>query len=100
MNAGFFSPRPQPQPHTSSSPTPIMGKGPLARRVHRWVAAVFTLAVAANFAVMPWGPPPAWITYAPLPPLLFLMGTGLVMLASPGIAAALRGGSRNKGAAR
>ena len=53
-----------------------------ARRVHRWVAVFFTLTVAANFAVMPWGSPPAWITYAPLPPLLFLMITGLTMLIS------------------
>jgi hypothetical protein len=30
--------------------------------------------------MMPLGPPPAWVTFAPLPPLLFLMLTGLVML--------------------
>jgi ABC-type polysaccharide/polyol phosphate export permease len=46
------------------------------------IAILFTLTVAANFAVMPWGQPPAWITYAPLPPLLFLMATGLTMLVS------------------
>ena len=51
-----------------------------SRRIHRWVAIVFTLTVALNFAMMPLGPPPAWVTFAPLPPLLFLMLTGLVML--------------------
>ncbi len=64
-----------------------MGKSQRARRVHRLVAMLFTLTVAANFAVMPWGPPPAVITYAPLPPLLFLMGTGLVMLIGSRLAA-------------
>jgi peptidoglycan/LPS O-acetylase OafA/YrhL len=63
-----------------------MSKGRRARRVHRWVATIFTLTVSANFAAMLWGPPPAWITYAPLPPLLFLLLTGLVMLLSPWIA--------------
>jgi peptidoglycan/LPS O-acetylase OafA/YrhL len=59
-----------------------MIKDPRVRRIHRWVAVIFTLAVAVNFAVMPFRAPPAWITYAPLPPLLFLMLTGLVMLVS------------------
>lgn len=53
-----------------------------SRRIHRWVAVIFTLSVAANFAVMPFGQPSAWLTYAPLPPLLFLMITGLTMLVS------------------
>lgn len=53
------------------------------RRFHRVVALIFTFTVAANFAAMPWGPPPAWVTYAPLLPLFLLMGTGLVMLAAP-----------------
>jgi hypothetical protein len=50
--------------------------------------------VAANFAAMLWGPPPAWITFAPLPPLLFLMITGIAMLARPWMAS-VRG--RNSG---
>jgi hypothetical protein len=79
MNAKFFKPT-----HRAASPARQevpMGKGN-ARRSHRWIAIVFTLSVALNFAVMPWRQPPAWITYAPLPPLLFLTLTGLVMLVS------------------
>jgi hypothetical protein len=65
-----------------------MVRGQRARRLHRWVAIIFTLSVAANFAAMPWGPPPAWINYAPLPPLFFLMMTGMIMLVRPWIPAA------------
>lgn len=75
MNAAFFSRTARP-PVSHVQPA----KGERARRLHRWVATLFTLSVAANFAVMPWGPPPAWITYAPLLPLLFLMITGVTML--------------------
>ena len=82
MNAAFFSPRPR---STSLVQQQVPANGrQRARHIHRWVAMVFTLTVAANFAVMPWGQPRAWITYAPLPPLLFLLGTGLVMLVRPG----------------
>lgn len=81
MNAAFYSPRPAASPSTAQEFA--VGQTRRARLVHRWVATIFTLTVAANFAVMPWGPPPAWITYAPLPPLLFLMITGLTMLLSP-----------------
>ena len=59
-----------------------MSRDRRVRRIHRWIAIIFTLTVAANFSVMPWGQPPAWITYAPLPPLMFLMITGLAMLVS------------------
>ncbi len=59
---------------------------PRTRRLHRWIAILFTGSVAANFAAMPWGPPPLWITYAPLPPLLTLMVTGLAMLIAPWLA--------------
>jgi hypothetical protein len=44
---------------------------------------IFTLTVAANFAVMAFGPPPAWVTYAPLLPLFLLMFSGLYMFALP-----------------
>jgi hypothetical protein len=80
MNAAFFSPRPRAASSASQEATAI--KCQRARRMHRWVATVFTLTVAGNFAAMPWGQPPAWITYAPLPPLLFLTITGLTMLVS------------------
>lgn len=84
MNAAFFSPRPR---HRSSAADPEVAslRYPRARRAHRLVAIAFTLTVAANFVAMAWGQPPAWITYAPPPPLLFLLTTGLVMLVAPWI---------------
>jgi cellulose synthase/poly-beta-1,6-N-acetylglucosamine synthase-like glycosyltransferase len=53
------------------------------RQIHRWLSIVFTLTVAANFAVMAIGKPPMWVVYSPLPPLFLLMFTGLYMLALP-----------------
>lgn len=53
------------------------------RQFHRWVSMAFTLTVIANFVAMIWGPPPAWITYAPLLPLALLLITGLYMFALP-----------------
>jgi peptidoglycan/LPS O-acetylase OafA/YrhL len=70
-------------PSKSGTEEIVMDNRQRSRRVHRWVATLFTLTVAVNFVAMLWGPPPAVITYAPLPPLLFLMITGLVMLVAP-----------------
>lgn len=55
------------------------------RACHRWVSMVFTLAVAANFAfiAVASGAPPAWLTYAPLPPLFLQLLTGLYLFALP-----------------
>jgi len=55
------------------------------RQGHRWLSIVFTLTVVANFA---WragasGEPPAWITYAPLPPLFLQLLSGLYLFALP-----------------
>ena len=77
MGAEFFSVEPLPMP---AARTQRMGMGPRLRQAHRLVSIVFTLSVAANFMAMVWGQPPAWITYLPLPPLLFLLLTGLYML--------------------
>ena len=55
---------------------------PRVRHVHRTIAMIFTATVAMNFLAMPWGPPPPWITYAPLPPLFVLMASGLYIMAS------------------
>ena len=63
------------------------------RQIHRWLSIVFTLTVLANFAAMTQGPPPAWITYSPLPPLALLLFTGLYMFALPYLAK----GGRNRG---
>ena len=53
------------------------------RQTHRWVCVVFTLTVIANFVAMAKGPPPAYITYAPLLPLLLLLLTGLYLFVLP-----------------
>ena len=79
MHAEFFSVDPQEVAATSAYRRSSME--PRFRQFHRWVSVVFTLTVAANFTAMIWGPPPAVITYSPLPPLLLLAITGLYMLA-------------------
>ena len=55
------------------------------RQSHRWVSIVFTLTVIANFAfrAVAAGEPPAWLTYAPLPPLFLQLFTGLYLFALP-----------------
>ncbi len=57
------------------------------RQLHRWVSVVFTLAVIANFVAIGMGggeeAPPAWVTYSPLPPLAFLLFTGLYLFVLP-----------------
>ena len=55
----------------------------LIRQTHRWISIVFTLTVVANFVAMIWGPPPAWITYSPLPFLFLQLVTGLWMFVRP-----------------
>jgi hypothetical protein len=63
------------------------------RQTHRWVAIVFTVTVIANFVALAQGTPPPWVTYSPLPPLAFLLFTGLYMFALP-YAAKWRSGRR------
>jgi hypothetical protein len=53
------------------------------RQSHRWIAIAFTLTVIANFIAMASGPPPAWITYSPLPPLALLLFSGLYLFFLP-----------------
>jgi hypothetical protein len=65
----------------------------LIRQTHRWLSIVFTLTVIANFVALTQGPPPAWITYSPLPPLFVLLFSGLYMFILP-YAAKWRGGRR------
>ena len=60
-----------------------MSRNEWIRQIHRWVSMVFTLAVLANFVAMTQGPPPAWVTYSPLPPLALLLLTGLYLFALP-----------------
>lgn len=56
------------------------------RQSHRWFSIAFTVAVVANFIAMALAEPPAWIVYAPLPPLFLLMLTGLYMFVLPYLA--------------
>ena len=53
------------------------------RQLHRWVSMLFVLTVVANFAAMAFGPPPPWITYAPLLPLALLVPSGVYMFVLP-----------------
>ena len=59
------------------------------RQIHRWLSIAFTVAVILNFVALAQGGggmPPPWITYSPLPPLAFLLFTGLYMFALPYVA--------------
>ena len=56
------------------------------RQAHRWISILFTLTVAANFAIMAFGQPPAWIVYSPLLPLFLLLFSGLYLFALPYLA--------------
>lgn len=53
------------------------------RQSHRWLSVVFTLTVIVNFVMRTQGEPPAWVTYSPLPPLLFMLFSGLYMFVLP-----------------
>ncbi|TGS48667.1 MULTISPECIES: hypothetical protein [unclassified Mesorhizobium] len=58
------------------------------RQAHRWLSMIFTITVAANFATMAFGQPPAWVIYSPLPPLFLLLFSGLYMFVLPHVAKA------------
>ncbi|MEQ1952612.1 hypothetical protein [Mesorhizobium sp. CN2-181] len=66
------------------------------RQAHRWLSIIFTITVIANFAAMAMGEPPAWLVYAPLPPLFLMLFSGLYMFALPYVAGR-RGGRRTVG---
>ncbi|PWW02059.1 hypothetical protein DFR52_102725 [Hoeflea marina] len=53
------------------------------RQIHRWLSIAFTLAVIANFATMAFIEPPAWVVYAPLPPLFLMLVSGLYLFFLP-----------------
>lgn len=56
------------------------------RQAHRWISIAFTVTVVANFVALGLAPgelPPAWITYAPLPPLFLLLFSGLYLFVLP-----------------
>lgn len=54
------------------------------RQIHRWLAIVFTVIVAAIFGTLGLGNEPAeWVYLLPLLPLFLLMFTGLYMFVLP-----------------
>lgn len=55
------------------------------RQSHRRLGMVFTATVLANFVSRELAPgePAAWITYAPLPPLLLMFLSGLYLFVLP-----------------
>ena len=63
----------------------------LIRQSHRWLSILFTLTVVANFVAMTQGPPPAWVTYAPLLPLGLLLLSGLYLFVLPYAARSRKG---------
>lgn len=58
------------------------------RQAHRWLSIAFTVTVIANFVALARGDgaAPAWVTYAPLPPLFLLLFSGLYLFALPYVA--------------
>jgi heme A synthase len=60
-----------------------MNRNTWIRQAHRWLSIAFTATVLANFVAMTQGPPPAWVTYAPLLPLALLLLTGLYLFVLP-----------------
>ncbi len=55
------------------------------RQSHRWLSIIFTVTVVVNFVAraLDSAEPSAWITYSPLPPLFFMLVTGLYMFMQP-----------------
>lgn len=53
------------------------------RTSHRWVAMAFLLITAVNVVSFAIGQPTPWLYYLPLPPLFWLMLTGLYMFVLP-----------------
>ena len=80
MCARYFREAPSSELRSQHRESPWSG---WIRQLHRWLAILFTLTVAANFLAMTGGQPPAWITYSPLPPLFLMLLSGLYMFALP-----------------
>ncbi|MDY7225029.1 hypothetical protein [Hyalangium rubrum] len=63
------------------------------RQIHRWLSLVFTVAVIANLIAMGQEEPAVWVGFLALPPLIFLLFTGLYLFVLP-YAARWRSGRR------
>ncbi|WP_038976701.1 hypothetical protein [Bradyrhizobium japonicum] len=55
----------------------------LMRQSHRWLGIILTLTILANFVVRAFATPPAYVVYAPLPPLALSLISGLYMFFRP-----------------
>jgi hypothetical protein len=53
------------------------------RQTHRWLSIAFTLSVIVTFVALARDKPAVWVSYVPLPPLLFLLLTGLYLFVLP-----------------
>ncbi len=60
-----------------------MNRSAWIRQSHHWVSIVFALTVVANFVAIGLGHPLLWLNYVPLPPLFYLLVTGLYMFTLP-----------------
>jgi hypothetical protein len=53
------------------------------RKLHRWLAIVFTVTVIVTFVALAQEDPIVWISYTPLPPLALMLISGLYLFALP-----------------
>jgi membrane protein CcdC involved in cytochrome C biogenesis len=53
------------------------------RQVHRWLSAIFMLAVIFTTVALAMKTKAMWVNYVPLPPLFLLMITGTYMFFLP-----------------
>jgi hypothetical protein len=53
------------------------------RRVHRWLAVVFTVSIVVTTVALLQDEPLIWVSYVPLLPLALLLFTGLYLFAQP-----------------
>lgn len=60
------------------------------RQVHRWLSAIFTLAVIANFGAIATTGYVDWLGYLAVAPLFLLLATGLYLFLLPYLTGARR----------
>lgn len=53
------------------------------RVAHRWLSMIFTAVALANIVALVMGSQAQWLGFLALPPLLFMMLTGLYLFALP-----------------
>ncbi len=53
------------------------------RQTHRWLSAIFMVAVIFTSVMLARGNAPMWVNYVPLPPLFLLMFSGAYLFFLP-----------------